>query len=136
MYVNPTIIVQSDDLPSVKSNDIEHGNIPQNEINLCDDESQPQIRSRRSMLEHLSNASDSFKKLYKRTDKKTDKKDNKPEYDIEAGIFLIKKMIDGKSNFVKFNIYFLIGFGLFLIVFIFIFAIKSFYDETSVDLIE
>lgn len=129
---SPKIIVQSDDLKLAnEETDVENPNKTEYSDNLVEEEntSESALRSRRSIT--FTSVAQSFKNMYKIN--KTNKKSDENEYDIEAGIMLIKKIITNEKGTKKYYILLSIPILLFFIGFLIYYTIKGFYDETAID---
>lgn len=135
MYLDSKIIIQSDDILIKQSDvDIENCKIEDNkmELTILDKENiQPTIRLRRSFIKKISETTNEFKKLY--SFKKDKQKQSESEYDIEAGIMLIKEIMKTNNN-VSRIIYIIVIISLILFsAYLFMFVVKSFYDETTIE---
>lgn len=135
MYLNSKIIIQSDDSTiKLADADIENCKVDNNHIEssiLEDENIEPKIRSRRSFMERLSETTSGFKKLY--TVKKDKKKESESEYDIEAGIILIKEIMKTNNKFSKIIFLTILITSILFIANLFVLTIKSFYNETAIE---
>ena len=133
---SPNIIIQSDDLKLKNTeSDVENPTKQEYEDGLNNEENNNEstLRSRRSTssFTRFSNVAESFKSIYKFN--KTNKKSDENEYDIEAGIMLIKKIITNEKGSKKYYILLSIPIILFFIGFLIYYTIKGFYDETAIE---
>lgn len=126
---SPKIIIQFDDLKLVNEEiDLENPN------NLIEEEntSESVLRSRRlTTFTNFTSVTQSLKNMYKLN--KTNKKSDENEYDIEAGIMLIKKIITNDKGTKKYYILLAILIILFFISFLIYHMAKGFYDETDIE---
>ncbi len=131
---NPNIIVQSDDLKlKNEEQDVENPTKPEYEQSILDESpNESVLRSRRQTI--FSDMANSFKNIYKSNKiNKTNKKSDENEYDIEAGIMLLKNIITKEKGTKKYYILLSIPIILFFIGFLIYYAIKGFYDETAIE---
>ncbi len=132
---SPKIIIQSDDLKLAnEETDVENPNKAEYSNNLIEEEntSESVLRSRRSTtFPNFSSVAQSLKNMYKLN--KTNKKSDENEYDIEAGIMLIKKIITNEKGTKKYYILLSIPIILFFIGFLIYHMAKGFYDETAIE---
>ncbi len=138
MYPSSKIIIQSDEYSEIPSHDdIENGtNENILETTIVEEENyEPQIRSRRSILEHISETTYSLSNRLYLSNKKHDKQSKKIEsdYDIEAGISLIKEIILKEKGTKKYLVFCVGLIFIGIILFMFCFGVKGFYDETSIE---
>ncbi len=137
MYPSSKIIIQSDEQAEIPSqDDIENGkNDNQLDSIIEEEHSEPQIRSRRSILERISETTYSLSSSLYSSNIKNDKQPKKQEseYDIEAGISLIKEIILKEKGTKKYLVFCIGLIFTGLILFMFYFGIKGFYDETSIE---
>ncbi len=131
---SPKIIIQSDDLKLAnEETDVENPNKAKYSNNLIKEENTNEsvLRSRRlTTFPNFSGVAQSFKNMYKLN--KTNKKSDENEYDIEAGIMLIKKITNEKDT-KKYYILLSILIILFFIGFLIYHMAKGFYDETAIE---
>ncbi len=134
---NPNIIVQSDDLKlKNEEQDVENPTKPEYEQGILDESlNESALRSRRqTTFSKFSDMANSFKNIYKSNKiNKTNKKSDENEYDIEAGIMLLKNIITKEKGTKKYYILLSIPIILFFVGFLIYYAIKGFYDETAID---
>ncbi len=131
---NPNIIVQSDDLKlKNEEQDVENPTKPEYERGILDESpNESVLRSRRQTI--FSDMANSFKNIYKSNKiNRTNKKSDENEYDIEAGIMLLKNIITKEKGTKKYYILLSIPIILFFVGFLIYYAIKGFYDETAID---
>ncbi len=137
MYPSSKIIIQSDEQAEIPSqDDIENGkNDNQLDSIIVEEHSEPQIRSRRSILERITETTYSLSNSLYSSNIKNDKQPKKQEseYDIEAGISLIKEIILKEKGTKKYLVFCIGLIFTGLILFMFCFGIKGFYDETSIE---
>lgn len=132
---SPKIIIQFDDLKLVNEEiDLENPNKAKYSNNLIEEEntSESVLRSRRlTTFTNFTSVTQSLKNMYKLN--KTNKKSDENEYDIEAGIMLIKKIITNDKGTKKYYILLAILIILFFISFLIYHMAKGFYDETDIE---
>ncbi len=131
---NPNIIVQSDDLKlKNEEQDVENPTKPEYEQGILDESTNESIlRSRRqTTFPKFSDVANRFKNIYKSN--RTNKKSDENEYDIEAGIMLLKNIITKEKGTKKYYILLSVPIILFFVGFLIYYTIKGFYDETAIE---
>jgi hypothetical protein len=131
---NPNIIVQSDDIKlKNEEQDVENPTKPEYEQGILDEGTNESVlRSRRqTTFPKFSDVANRFKNIYKSN--RTNKKSDENEYDIEAGIMLLKNIITKEKGTKKYYILLSVPIILFFVGFLIYYTIKGFYDETAIE---